>query len=106
MSAITLGRSPASGLKVGWTGTPMLAITVLVVVSTTDTVLSPELVTYTRRPSGVIARLNGVGPTFTVSTTAFVVVSTIVTELPSEFTTYARFGLATPGALPLTATPL
>ena len=75
---------------VTWSGdapTGIVAITVLVVVLMTDTVLLPLFTMYTSVPSGVIAVPTGPVPTGMVATTVLVVVLITDTELLFSFVT-------------------
>ena len=71
----------------GFLPTGIVAVTVLVAVAITDTLLPRRLATYTNAPSGLIAVANGVFPTGTVAATVLVAVSTTETELPPPFAT-------------------
>src|SRR6476620_5641503 len=91
----------ASGLLPTAIGGP---ITVFVAVSMTDTLLPLKLATYTRVPSGVIAKPAGAAPTVTVALTLLLAALMTETELPPLLLTYtnAPFGLtaATKGKVP------
>ena len=66
---------------------PMVALTVFVTVSITDTELDSWFATYALLPSGVNARAIGVSPTSMVAVTAFAAVSITDTVPPPAFTT-------------------
>src|SRR5262245_37036358 len=66
----------------------MVAVTVFVTVSITDTVLEPLLETQACDRSGETAAPSGKAPTGIVATTVFVVGSITDTLLPRRFATY------------------
>ncbi len=61
--------------------TATVVVTTWVVVSMIETVFSPELATYNRLPSGVMATPNGASPTMMVAVTALLAAS--ITEMLS-----------------------
>ena len=65
----------------------MVAITVLVAVEMTETVLSAPLETYKRVPSGVTTRPSGICPTAMVAVTVLVAVEITVILLPISLVT-------------------
>jgi hypothetical protein len=69
------------------TPTAIVATTVLVEVSITETELEPAFVTYARDPSGVKAIPAAFVPTGTVAITLLVAVSTTEMELEKVFAT-------------------
>src|SRR2546430_17036721 len=77
VTATSQGRPP----------TAMLAVTALVAVSSTTTVLSTEQARYTCRPSGATARPAGFRPTGTVAVTELAVVSMIESVLSRRLLT-------------------
>src|ERR1700722_19494496 len=76
----------------------MVAVTVLVAVLITETLLLPPSVTYAVRPSGLTATPYGESPTGMVAVTAPVAASYALTVLLPEFATYAYGVPAAAGA--------
>ena len=76
--------------SVGPLPTGTVAITALVAVSITDTVLLRSLVTYTRVPPGVMASATGTSPTGTVAITVLVVGSITATVSVQALATHTR----------------
>jgi len=71
----------------GLAPTEMVATSVLIAVSMTETVLSKEFVTYARVPSGVMATPTGNSPTGMVATAVLVAVLMTETVLSDKFVT-------------------
>ena len=77
----------------------MVAVTVLVAVVMTETVLEPKLAAYAEAPFGVISTSLGDGPTGTVATTVLLAVPITTTALVARTRHVDKVTIRSDGAL-------